>query len=272
MDILKCLSNAHLPRQFTVNSQLLLTYHLVSPTFFGMVECSPATTMSSMTYQERDRRRPGDELSPLLVSTCRCNLLTAAQPVLASVSRVGLVIDTEQVDMAQGEYRNSRLSEAFNENLVGGRSRHPDHRPVKIAQGTGNRRRPKDEPPTHPPPPAVADLESGAFNVRNDFRPPDDPPASHQPVDRFRLDAANLEHLDFPQRLAVLGGPNLFGKTHFYNIELASLQKMVIHDLQQRLVRLVADIHNKQWAGEGTMQTAKKLLDDYCKTLFLTSL
>lgn len=74
-----------------------------------------------------------------------------------------------------------------------------------------------------------------------------------------------LEELDFPQRLAVLGGPSLFGKNRFYDIELATLQRMVIHDLQHRLVRLVAHMHNHQYADEGAMDTAKKLLDDYCK-------
>lgn len=66
----------------------------------------------------------------------------------------------------------------------------------------------------------------------------------------------------------MLGGPSLFGKSRkdrFYDIELATLQRMVIHDLQHRLVRLVAHIHNNQYADVGAMDTARRLLDDYCR-------
>lgn len=55
------------------------------------------------------------------------------------------------------------------------------------------------------------------------------------------------------------------GTSRVYDMELATLQRMVIHDLQHRLVRLVAHIHNEQWADEPSMDMARGLLENYCE-------
>lgn len=141
----------------------------------------------------------------------------------------------------------------------------PRPRPVTIDVEPGIDTAPIYNVPIDPPQSATSGPASALFTVQIGSKLPGLPPNGQQPVDRHELDADTLEDLDFPQRLAVLGDPNLFRKDRYYDIELATLQRMVIHDLQHRLVRLVAHIHNNEYADEGAMDTAKRLLDDYCK-------
>lgn len=83
--------------------------------------------------------------------------------------------------------------------------------------------------------------------------------------------AKTLEDLDFRQRLAILGDGSLVVErprtSMIYDMELATLQRMAIHDLQHRLVRLISHIHNEQWADQTAMDMAKGLLEDYCEYL-----
>lgn len=148
---------------------------------------------------------------------------------------------------------------------VGGPPLSPRRRSERIAQESGSPTWPTPNVPNDPSQPATGHHDAALFTVQIGSRQPGVPPDSQEPVDRYEIDAEALEDMEFPQRLAVLGDTNLLGKNRFYDIELATLQRMVIHDLQHRLVGLVAHIHNKQYADEGAMDTARRLLDDYCK-------
>lgn len=87
-----------------------------------------------------------------------------------------------------------------------------------------------------------------------------------------KVTARDLEDLRLQQRLAIVADGRLVGprpnSNDAWNLELATLQRMVIHDLQHRLVSLVAHIQDEQWVDEVTVDIAKTLLDDYCKLLF----
>lgn len=90
-------------------------------------------------------------------------------------------------------------------------------------------------------------------------------------VDRFaeNLRGGELKDYDFPQRLAILGDAHLFfkrlPKERIWDIQLGTLQRMVIHDLQSQLVTLVGRIHATQLADEAKMNEATMLLDKYCQ-------
>lgn len=158
-----------------------------------------------------------------------------------------------------------------NEVPVGGRPMSPRRPPATITEEPGIHTGQNTSAPVDPPQPVTYHNATSVLKVQLGSRPPGFPPATQERVHRFEMDAETLEDLDFPQRLAVLGGPSLFGRDRFYGIELATLQRMVIHDLQHRLVRLVAHIHNNQYADEGAMDTARRLLDEYCKMYSLLS-
>lgn len=162
-------------------------------------------------------------------------------------------------------HRFSRFTTRSNKVRAGGPPISPRRRPESTAPEGGSPTRPNYNVPIDPSQHPTGYHGTALFTVQIGSRPPGVPPNSQEQVDRYEMDARALEDLDFPQRLAVLGGTNLLGKNRFYDIELATLQRMVTHDLQHRLVRLVAHIHNKQYADEGAMDTAKLLLDDYSK-------
>lgn len=151
-----------------------------------------------------------------------------------------------------------------NEIKIGGRSESFPP-PTTITKDPGTSQTPDRKEPYDPDRRTTGHNDISDITVPIGSRSPGFPPVGHQRVDRFEMSDRSLEDLDFPQRLAVLGGLSLFGRTKFYDIELATLQRMAIHDLQHRLVRLVAHIHNNQYADEGAMDTARRLLDEYCK-------
>lgn len=92
---------------------------------------------------------------------------------------------------------------------------------------------------------------------------------AYRRLNRSNIAARDLENLTFPQRLAVVGDAHMFAKegkhSRVYDIQLAGLQRMVIHDLQHQLVEIVAKIHNTQLADQRSMEAAKRLLEEYCK-------
>lgn len=55
-------------------------------------------------------------------------------------------------------------------------------------------------------------------------------------------------------------------RSKVYDLHLAGLQRMVIHDLQHQLVEIVAKIHNTQFADQKSVDSAERLLEEYCKT------
>lgn len=88
-------------------------------------------------------------------------------------------------------------------------------------------------------------------------------------MDPDRITAEGLELLKFPRRLALVAERHLAATrrddSDVYNVELATLQRMVIHDLQRQLLQLVGRIHDEQTADAQKMEDAKKLLEDYCE-------
>lgn len=159
----------------------------------------------------------------------------------------------------------SEDTDESNEIPSGGPPESPHPRPATVTEEAEIPTAPPQNTPTNRPWPGTIHSGSPVITVQLGSRPPGVPSGGTEPVGRFHMDPEVLEKLDFPRRLAVLGGPNLFGKNRFYDIELATLQRMAIHDLQHRLVRLVAHIHNNQYADEGAMDMARRLLDEYCK-------
>lgn len=174
--------------------------------------------------------------------------------------------------MDRDEHKASFSPKASKEIPRGGPRRSPDPRPATITEETRLPAEPHHNGPVNQPP--LVNIHPGdpVLTVQLGSRSPGLPPNGHERVNRYNISDRGLEELDFPQRLAVLGGPSLFGKTNrFYDIELATLQRMAIHDLQHRLVHLVAHIHNNQYADEGAMDMARRLLDEYCKIYRLSS-
>lgn len=167
--------------------------------------------------------------------------------------------------MDRDEHIASFLPKASEEIPRGGPRRSPEPRPATITEETGPPAEPHQNAPLNQPPPVIIHPGDPVLTVQLGSRSPGLPPDGQGLADRYHMDPEDLENLDFPRRLAVLGGPSLLGQKRFYDIELATLQRMVIHDLQHRLVRLVAHIHNNQYADEGAMDTARRLLDEYCK-------
>lgn len=94
-----------------------------------------------------------------------------------------------------------------------------------------------------------------------------------------RTAARPLADQPFYKRLALLGRNHLFAEravdksifdverppahSYIYDIELATLQRMVIHDLQHKLVAIVKRIHGYMETDEDDMKKARKLLEDY---------
>ncbi|KAJ0114948.1 hypothetical protein J7T55_004691 [Diaporthe amygdali] len=83
----------------------------------------------------------------------------------------------------------------------------------------------------------------------------------------YSIGPESLGELPFYRRLALVADGHLFAKRKpdvtLFDIELATLQRMVIHDLQHQLVALVKRIRDRQDTGEREMNEAKKLLEDY---------
>lgn len=152
-----------------------------------------------------------------------------------------------------------------NEVSAGGAPASPPPRPPTTNKESKTSKTSKNKSPFDPHRRTNGHNDIPDITVPIGSRPPGFPPVGHQRVDRFEISDRRLEELEFPQRLAVLGGPSLFGKTQSYDIELATLQRMAIHDLQHRLVRLVAHIHNNQYADDAAMDIARRLLSEYCK-------
>lgn len=83
-----------------------------------------------------------------------------------------------------------------------------------------------------------------------------------------RLKNASLSRLGFYDRLLKAGVPTLYGQSISksvvsYEIALSTLQRMVIHDLQQKLVMNVKDIVRTHEVTEESMDTAQEMLSKY---------
>lgn len=76
---------------------------------------------------------------------------------------------------------------------------------------------------------------------------------------------------DYESRLADASYDHLIAKVgdedrpDGISIYLSTMQRMVIHDLQRELANLVSDIRDDGKATPRRMETAKRLLDDYCE-------
>lgn len=91
--------------------------------------------------------------------------------------------------------------------------------------------------------------------------------------DRFKFGKHALGDKPFGERLRILcdthlcpkkfEGPDIDVAPESYDIELAILPRMVIHDLQDQLVNLTNDIHNSPNASRGMMAVAGRLLREY---------
>ncbi|KAG8164163.1 hypothetical protein KVR01_006081 [Diaporthe batatas] len=94
---------------------------------------------------------------------------------------------------------------------------------------------------------------------------------------RFKFGKKALGDEAFGERLRILSDTHLFPKKfqrpgvnvapESYDIELAILQRMVIHDLQDQLVNLTNDIHNSRNVSRGMMVVAGRLLREYTEAI-----
>ncbi|POS70454.1 hypothetical protein DHEL01_v211147 [Diaporthe helianthi] len=93
---------------------------------------------------------------------------------------------------------------------------------------------------------------------------------------RFKYGKHALGERDFEERLRVLCDTHLFPKKFLdsnddepesYDIELAILQRMVIHDLQDQIVVLTHKIHNSTKADRGMVENAEILLKRYTEAI-----
>jgi hypothetical protein len=83
---------------------------------------------------------------------------------------------------------------------------------------------------------------------------------------------SELSNFELPELLAATGGIHLFQR-HLdvenrpvrYDIQLSTLQRMVILYLQRKLADIVYAIYTSRRATDIAMEEAKKLLADYCK-------
>lgn len=75
-----------------------------------------------------------------------------------------------------------------------------------------------------------------------------------------RLSEASYDHLISKEGKAK--------KPNARSIYLSTMQRMVIHDLQRDLVRIVSEIRNDNKASPERMESAKRLLEDYCQCNF----
>lgn len=98
---------------------------------------------------------------------------------------------------------------------------------------------------------------------------------THQPLpDQLfyaRLAGVSANHL-FAERTAEAGiFDKLFDieqpKSDIFDIELATLQRMVIHDLQYQLVAVVKKAHSRRDLSKKDMKQARKLLEEYCRLI-----
>lgn len=113
--------------------------------------------------------------------------------------------------------------------------------------------------------------KSFATEPEGRIQPPRFAAAYEDPTNRFEYNENELGRKSFEERLRILGDTHLFGKSLdvtdrlvSYDIELAILQRMVIHDLQDQLVEVTGKIHNSISASRANMRKARRLLKDYC--------
>ncbi|KAI9371146.1 hypothetical protein BJX61DRAFT_543944 [Aspergillus egyptiacus] len=84
-----------------------------------------------------------------------------------------------------------------------------------------------------------------------------------------RLRTARLSHLKFHDRLAASGIRHLYApypskdNPRLYRIALSTLQRMVIHDLQRKLVLVVKRIYRRQEVSAQSLDRAQELLAQY---------
>lgn len=80
-----------------------------------------------------------------------------------------------------------------------------------------------------------------------------------------------VEDLNFNERLAAIGIRNLYKKDRHdkgtFEISLSTLQRMMMHDLQRKLVDLVAYMVRQQEVSGRIMEHARHLLSQYSKYL-----
>jgi hypothetical protein len=86
-----------------------------------------------------------------------------------------------------------------------------------------------------------------------------------------KLRSSRLGHLRFHDRLAATGIRHLYARGGSgqrrvsYNIALSTLQRMVIHEQQRKLVFLVKGIVRRQEVSDATLTSAHKLLAQYSR-------
>ena len=92
-----------------------------------------------------------------------------------------------------------------------------------------------------------------------------------------RLDFGELQDLAFSRRLVAAGERHLLanifddvddgGLLISREVQLGTLQRMVLHDLQRQLLQIVRDIHESKNATPGLMSSASLALAKYCTCL-----
>lgn len=91
---------------------------------------------------------------------------------------------------------------------------------------------------------------------------------------RRELRSIPLSKMEFYDRLTASGIRHLYGRAgtpqepKSYKIELSTLQRMVIHDIQRKLVLLVSQIVRQHRVKSITLKRAQTLLSQYSETSF----